>query len=227
MVIVLAIVVVGFIAIVVLNNQSNGSNANGGSGMYTGQGDPEAFAELYSEQPVLGDENAPVQIVQFGDYKCPACKNFEEQLVPIIKQEYVDTGKAQFYFMNYPFLGDDAAILASYAEAVYATLGNDAFWTYNSAVYERQGDERLAWGNDEFNQTLIQELFSEEEATQVLEAYESGDFADIVADEKAFAESQGVTGTPSLFINGKKVEMDNLEQVADLNKLVEEAATNG
>ena len=64
----------------------------------------ETFSFDYSNQPFEGDENAPVEIVEFGDYKCPACKDFNDTVYPVIQKDLIETGKAKLYFMNYPFI---------------------------------------------------------------------------------------------------------------------------
>src|SRR5690606_36063307 len=83
----------------------------------------------YVGLPVLGDPNAPIKIVEFGDYKCPACSVFNELIKPQIQSEYIDQGKVAFYFMNYPFLGTDSDTAALAAQAVYHQ-SNEAFWSY-------------------------------------------------------------------------------------------------
>lgn len=96
----------------------------------------------YKDQPYLGQEGAPVQIVEFGDYKCPACKNFNENIFPQIKADLVDTGKAQFYFINYPFINIDSTRSAQFAEAIYQELGNEAFWNFHKLLYEKQPSDK-------------------------------------------------------------------------------------
>lgn len=81
----------------------------------------------YSGQPFLGKSSAPVSIIEFGDYKCPNCKNFADGVIPVIQKELVDTGKAKLYFFNDSFINVDSTRAAKFAEAVYHELGNDTF----------------------------------------------------------------------------------------------------
>ncbi|NGP46042.1 thioredoxin domain-containing protein [Bacillaceae bacterium SIJ1] len=217
---VIVIVTAGLIALGILNN-SNGSQGSG-SDVYTGEGNPEAFASIYDRQPAKGENDAPVKIVEFGDYQCPACKQFHDGLLPVIEENFVDTGKAQFYFMDYPFLGPDSTTTAFYAEAVYSELGDEAFWTFQHEIFARQGED----GSVPSSVDVIQELFNEEEAEQVLNAYEEGSVKDTVGDERKFAEDNGVTGTPSVFINGKAIDMSKLKTIDDLNQVIEAAAAS-
>src|SRR5690349_19654660 len=79
----------------------------------------------YKGQPILGEQSAQVKIVEFGDYKCPYCKNFNDQLLPGIEKDFIKTGKASLYFMNYSFINVDSTRSAKFAEAVYKVLGNE------------------------------------------------------------------------------------------------------
>jgi len=62
-------------------------------------GDMEALAD---DDPFLGDENAPVTIVEFSDYECPFCARFYSQTLNQIKSKYVDTGKVKFVYRDFP-----------------------------------------------------------------------------------------------------------------------------
>ena len=92
----------------------------------------------YEGQPFLGEASAPVEIVEFGDYKCPSCKDFNDRLFPIIYEELVETGKAKFYFMNYSFIAADSTTAAQFAETVYKELGNEKFWAFHNLLFANQ-----------------------------------------------------------------------------------------
>lgn len=70
--------------------------------------DSKPVAFNYSEMMRLGKEDAPVKIVEFGDFKCPACAQFTGVIKPQIVQGYVDQNKAAFYFVNLAFIGKDS-----------------------------------------------------------------------------------------------------------------------
>ncbi len=54
--------------------------------------------------PVQGNPNAKVTIVEFADFRCPFCEKVFTDVIPQIKKDYIDTGKVQFYFRQFPFL---------------------------------------------------------------------------------------------------------------------------
>jgi len=60
------------------------------------------MAKLVDDDPMLGNKNAPVTIVEFSDFECPYCGRFHSQTFPQIKQEYIDTGKVRFVYRDFP-----------------------------------------------------------------------------------------------------------------------------
>ena len=97
----------------------------------------------------MGNESAPVTIVEFGDYRCPVCEQFDNQVFPSVKEDFIDTGEAKFYFMNYAFLdsrlpGDTSQTAARTSECVYRQNETE-FWDFHHAVYDNQGPEDEDW----------------------------------------------------------------------------------
>ncbi|MBA2871078.1 protein-disulfide isomerase [Anoxybacillus calidus] len=187
---------------------------------------PEKEAAIdYEGQPYLGKKSAPVQIVEFGDYKCPVCKNFNKSFFPLIKKEFIDTGKAKFYFMNYSFINVDSIRAAQFAEAVYQKLGNDAFWKFHELLYSKQPEdakyEKMDIFTESFLEDTLKEVASDEETEKVVRAFQENQSKDAWDKDMSYVKKLGVTGTPTLFINGKKFEGETIE---DFKEMVEEAA---
>jgi protein-disulfide isomerase len=206
--------VVGFVAIclgglIFLSNSSN-----------------KEVALDYKDQPFLGEESASVSIVEFGDYKCPVCKNFNETFFPQIQDDLIDTGKAKFYFMNYSFINIDSKRSAKFAETVYQELGNDTFWQFHELLYDKQPEDTSMETKDVFTDTFLEEtlaeIASEEETKKVVKAFQNGKADQAWDSDMKTANSLGVTGTPTLFINGKKFEGAAYE---DFVEMVEETET--
>jgi protein-disulfide isomerase len=166
---------------------------------------PVADVALYENQPVIGDPNAPVKIVEFGDFKCPSCKFFTENFFPQIKKEFVDTGIASFYFVNFQFLAPDSLTAGIAAEAVYHQ-NKDAFWDYYKAIYQMQGDESTAWATPDFLVNLARNLNLKIDYEKLRQDIENKTYEKQVLDDNRLAAEYGVNSTPSLFVNGKKTE---------------------
>lgn len=71
-------------------------------------------AEQVLKDRVLGDPNAPIEIVEYSSLTCPHCKHFHTEILPDLKKNYLDTGRAKLVYRDFPFdqLGLVAAILA-------------------------------------------------------------------------------------------------------------------
>ncbi len=93
-------------------------------------------------QPTIGEANAPVSIVEFGDFKCPACKAWSERIYPQIINDYVEPGNAQFSFVNVTFHGAESELASLASEAVYKQ-DQDAYWDFNKALFEEQPSDDL------------------------------------------------------------------------------------
>ncbi|ETI67530.1 DsbA family protein [Neobacillus vireti] len=179
----------------------------------------------YSNQPFLGDESAPVSIIEFGDYKCPNCKHFAENIVPIIQQELVDTGKAKFYFMNDSFINIDSIRSAKFAESVYQELGNETFWKFHDRLFDKQPEDSAEEKKDVFTESFLidtlKEVASDKDAAKVVQNFQAKKSDDAWQKDMDYAEKLGVTGTPTMFVNGK---MFTGTKIDHLIKMVEEAA---
>jgi protein-disulfide isomerase len=178
----------------------------------------------YSNQPFLGDESAPVSIIEFGDYKCPNCKQFSEGWVPSIQKELVDNGKAKFYFMNDSFINVDSIRSAKFAESVYQELGNETFWKFHDKLFEKQPADPAAEKKDVFTEKFLadtlKELVSDDEAKKVVGNFQAKKSDKAWEKDMEYAEKLGVTGTPTLFVNGKMFT----GSFDDLINMVDEAA---
>jgi protein-disulfide isomerase len=179
----------------------------------------------YSNQPYLGKKSAPVSIIEFGDYKCPNCKNFATTLVPIIEKELVDTGKAKFYFMNDSFIYTDSIRSAKFAESVYKELGNAAFWKFHELLYKKQPAEskyeKMDVYTEEFLTNTLKEVASDTDVQKVVKNFQAKGSDAAWKKDMDYAEKLGVTGTPTIFVNGETFTGQTLD---DLEKMVDDAA---
>jgi protein-disulfide isomerase len=179
----------------------------------------------YSNQPFLGEKTAPVSILEFGDYKCPNCKNFAENTVPIIQKELVATGKAKFYFMNDAFIFDDSIRSAKFAESVYQELGNDVFWKFHEHLFSKQPEdpklEKMDVYDEKFLVAILKEVASDNDVNKVVENFRAKKSDAAFKKDMDYAEKLGVTGTPTMYINGKLFTGKTLD---DLKEMVDKAA---
>src|SRR5215213_3497948 len=153
---------------------------------------------------VLGPANAPVRLEEFGDFECPPCGLFH----PILEKMHAEFGdQLQITFREFPLqqLHQHALAAASAAEA--AGL-QGKFWEMHDLLYERQNE----W-KKEFNVRPIFEGYAKQIGLDV-ERYTRDLSSDLVA-QRIFQDgkrghSLGVSGTPSVFINGRELSPDNM-----------------
>ncbi|HEX7064692.1 MAG TPA: thioredoxin domain-containing protein [Bacillales bacterium] len=205
------------------------SSGSGGSATdQSVKGDSPVFA--YDTQPVLGDPDAPVKIVELGDYKCPVCQLFDATFFPKIKKDFIETGKAAYYFMNYPIIeGSIPAALAS--ESVYHN-SPDLFWDYHDAIYANQGPEDEDWATTEFLVQLAKKHVPEIDTEQLKKDIEEKTYLDQIRKEQQKGESLGVQGTPTIFVNGEMLDWEHTSHYPKLKAKIQEAyekavASNG
>lgn len=179
----------------------------------------------YSGQPYIGDKTAPVSIIEFGDYKCPNCKQFGENVIPVIQQEFVDTGKAKLYFLNDAFINVDSIRAAKYAESVYLVLGNKTFWKFHDLLYKKQPAdskyEKIDVYDEKFLTDTLKEVASDSDVKKVVDNFRAKKSDAAFQKDMDLAKKLNVTGTPTLFVNGKLFDGPTFN---DLKKMVDEAA---
>lgn len=175
----------------------------------------------YSELPRLGDEDAPVKIVEFGDYKCPACSDFSGSIKPQIVEKYVNEGKAALYFVNMAFIGPDSETASLAALSVYHQNA-DAFWTYYDAIYANQGVEKEKWATADFLVDLAQKVNLPIDFDLLRKDIDNRTYESELQRDINFANDVKVTSTPTLFVNGEK--MDNAFDLEAIDAKIQAAA---
>jgi protein-disulfide isomerase len=164
---------------------------------------PKSVDIAYDKLPVLGNMNAPVKIVELGDYKCPTCQYFSQQVEPQLKKDFIDTGKASFYFMNYTIIGPDSNTAALAAQSVFHQ-NKDEFWKFYDVLYKNQGDEKIQWATPQFLTDLAKKEGIKVDYDKLLKDINDKAYQSEVDEQNAFATKNVVNSTPTLFINGKK-----------------------
>ncbi len=84
----------------------------------------------------LGDPDAPISVVEFGDYQCPGCAMFASGTKPLIELNLVETGRAKFVFYDLPLGQHTNSFLAS--RASHCAGDQDRFWEYHTALFDNQ-----------------------------------------------------------------------------------------
>ena len=168
---------------------------------------PAALADGYT----LGDPEAPVAIEVWEDFQCPYCRLFSQQVKPYLVETYIVPGKASLTFRNLAFLGEE-----SHWAAVAADLAaeQDLFWPFHDYLFANQlgenvgsfGLERLLAIGEAVG--LDMERFR---AGLVLDAARER-FARIDAEAQEDAAALGISSTPSIVLDGERLQFDSFDE---------------
>lgn len=145
-----------------------------------------------------GDPNAPVTIIEFGDFQCPFCGRFATNTEPQLDAQYIEAGNVRFAYLHFAFLGEESFWAA---EASECAADQEAFWEYHDQIFNNQsGENQGAFSQDNLKR-FAGDLGLDMEAFNA--CFDSGKYTDLVREDSAFAQSLGVRSTPSFLINGE------------------------
>lgn len=160
-----------------------------------------------------GVATAPVTIEEWADFQCPACGQFARQTEPQLLSMYVANGQVALVFRNMAFLGQESSWAA---EASECASEQGKFWEYHDKLFASQaGENRGAFSKNNLKRFGAELGLGGDFASCV----DSGRYAQAVRDETKVGQGRGVNATPTLFINGQKIEgaapIDQLKAVID------------
>ncbi len=152
---------------------------------------------------VLGNLEAPVTFIEYGDYQCPFCGRFFHQVEPPLREEYIKTGKVKMVFRNFQILGDESTAAGAASECA---KDQGKFWQYHDALYTAEtadGKENNGNLNRDLFLMLGQNLGLD--MTSFTACLDANKYGDLVIKETNAGKTMGLDGTPTSFINGEKV----------------------
>ena len=147
--------------------------------------------------PVLGDHNAPITLVEFGDYQCHFCNVFFHSTEGAILEEYVDTGKVKMIFKDYNIIGPDS-INASHGAHCASDQG--LFWEYHDVLYSNWTGENNGWASVENLARYAQETDLDMNAWS--ECMDKRPHSQRILASNNDAKTLELTGTPAFFVIG-------------------------
>lgn len=156
-----------------------------------------------SDDPVKGNPNAPVTIVEFSDFQCPFCARFFAQTLPQIQQNYIDSGKVKLVFRDFPIESIHANARAASIAAECADDQN-MFWQYHDKLFEGQTQWARLSASDAantFKQYATELGLNSENFDSCLT---SAKYSDEINEDFQNGANYGVTGTPAFFIGNDK-----------------------
>lgn len=155
------------------------------------------IASLYDNaSPILGDLNAPLTMVEFGDYQCTFCKKFFSETEESIITNYVKTGKVKILFKDFTVVPGNDSVSA--ANAAHCANDQEMFWQYHSTLYNNWDGEGTGWASFErlhqFASTLGLDM------DEFSECMSKSKWKELVDSSKVDGRTLGVGATPTFFI---------------------------
>lgn len=168
------------------------------------QPDLQPISVSMDDDPIRGDQDAPITIVEFSDFQCPFCARFQIQTLPLILEQYVDTGKVKFVYRDFPIQNSHPNAMPA-AVASECAHEQDKYWQYHDALFENQG----VWNNVEITSaiTIFKEFATELDLNQEQfnSCLDSGKYIEEINNDLNDGRDYGVSGTPGFFIGNEKI----------------------
>lgn len=186
----------------------------GGAGLFYGLtklgAAPTVSAEV--KPHYKGSESAKVTLTEYSDLQCPACKNFNDTVKPELITRYGDNLKVEFRHFPLTSIHRNAQRAA---EATEAAAAQGKFWEYHDILFARQTSEALEWNTNKLTEYAKELGLDTERFKKELQddLYREG-----VQKMEQDAKDKGFTGTPTILINGEKVDnptVENLQKKID------------
>ncbi len=216
-VVVAAILIVGAIIYVGGKNNSSPSQAVSQSS--------GSVMELASNDVILGNKNAPVTLIEYGDYQCPYCAMFQQQIEPALNIAYIQTGKVRMIFREMSFVGAESQTAA---EASYCANDQGKFWDYHDLIYKTKLNDYENNAGKENDGALSENVLLgladqlKLNHAQFAQCLDGKKYADAISSDNQAAQSFGVNSTPTVFINGKEMSAGVLP-LGDYQKAIDAA----
>lgn len=173
--------------------------------------------------PIIGNPDAPITIIEFSDFQCPFCARFHIQTLPLILEEYIDQGKVKLVFRDFPIQSIHPNALPA---SVAAECANEQgkFREMHDMLFDNQNQ----WNKLETNDVLS--LFSNYASNIQLDqeifdsCLTSGKYIEEIRKDLDDGRDYGVSGTPGFFVGNEKigfVELKGAQPFESFKKIID------
>lgn len=158
--------------------------------------------DIPSYAPYRGaNSTAQINVVEFGDYQCPFCDRFFLETEPQVLQNYVNTGKVRFYYLDFAILGADSLTLA---QGSWCANEQGKFFGYHDYVFSHQGQENTGWATASKVKSFVGNI-SGLDTQKFGSCLDSNGYGQRVDQLKQLGQSTGATGTPTIFVGNNAI----------------------
>lgn len=175
----------------------------------------------------LGVPEAPVLVEVWEDFQCPACRDYSQNIEPRIVDDYVANGTVRYVFRQFPFIDNRVASKESddAANASLCAAEQGLFWEYHDMLFAN-------WKNENAGAFSNKRLMAFAEAlqidmTQFEQCFDQKRYQTQIDQDIAAGEQAGVTGTPSVAVNGQIITPGYVPSYEELAQAINSALTEG
>lgn len=160
-----------------------------------------------------GNPDAPVKVIEYSDFQCPACAAFVRSLSPIITQTYVDTGKIQFIYHEFPLDQHSNAVKSAEAARCAGDQNASSFWQMHDMLFTNQSE----WASltSPTNRFIAYAGQLGLDRSQFESCLAGGKYTAQVAAAKQSALSTNIPATPTFIVDGQQVNAAQLQAAID------------
>ena len=164
---------------------------------------PQNIAVSLDDDPMLGDPNAPVTLIEFSDFQCPFCSKFHRETLPLIISQYVDTGKINFVYRDFPIdsIHPNARITHIASECADEQQN---FWPYHDILFERQSEWNRLDSASAVNAVVEYASMLSLNIDEFSACLNSPEINREINADKSQGIEYGVSGTPAFFIGNEQ-----------------------
>ena len=149
--------------------------------------------------PILGNPNASITLIEFGDYQCHFCNVYFHNTQPVLLENFVATDKVNIIFKDYVIIGKDSV---SAAHGTHCAKEQSKYWEYHNILYNNWTGENNGWAGPTNLIKYASELGLDSEL--FLECMNSLRYNDLIEQSTRDAQTLGLSGTPAFFVFDKK-----------------------
>lgn len=154
------------------------------------------------------NKNHQNKVVEYGDYKCPYCKQVEDKIMPKLKKDYIDKNNVDYRFVNMAFLGKDT-IKGSRAGHAVQNIAPNHYLEFQKLIFSKQPNHEKEWLTEQLIDQQIDKLnISNKKAKKIKKDYKaknSQSWKDAQKDIKLYKDKK-INEAPTVYVNGKKLK---------------------